>query len=283
MKNKRVGWFIVALAVFAIALTGCKSSKVNKAYDNSIAKGLDAVAQDKIDKAASYFENALDQKPKDTKAKAYLKQANGYVDTEQALKDGDPAKANKIVAKVVTVKNGAKSLTRKLKALQTTVTADLKEYTSLKATLDQATKQSTRAPESAKTTLATVKETDWANKPYLAKLKSAYDTVNKTVTTALAKKAAAAKAAAAKAAAAKAAATKAAALHSEAQAMRQGIVESSGGSDGIFLPGELAKVPDAVVVAAEKKSSAEGGDPGVTGGIIAEQYPNIKNPDPHLE
>lgn len=83
---------IFGLLVVGLVACGNKkatSSDTSSGYRNSISKGLDAVAENKMDKALTYFDNALTQKPKDTKAKAYRDQVQSYVDTNSQLKVTD--------------------------------------------------------------------------------------------------------------------------------------------------------------------------------------------------
>ncbi|KRN28816.1 hypothetical protein IV38_GL001021 [Lactobacillus selangorensis] len=74
-------------------------------------------------------------------------------------------------------------------------------------------------------------------------------------------------------AAASSSSTTNAADHQKAEELRQNIVSSS---NGAFDADALEKVPDSVVLAAEKQASAKGGDVGMTGNLIAQQYPDVK-------
>lgn len=81
-----------------VGLAGCR----NKDYSRSIENGLNAVAENKYQKALTYFDNALTQKPKDAQAQAYRNQTQAYLTTKA-----------------------------KLKRLKTTVTSDYQEYQQL--------------------------------------------------------------------------------------------------------------------------------------------------------
>ncbi|KZU93000.1 hypothetical protein [Lactiplantibacillus plantarum] len=109
------------LGLTMIVLVSCGSKKIistsDSDYSSSISKGLDAVAEDKFNKALTYFDNALTQKPKDKKAQAYRDQTQAYVDTQSQLKAGEVKKAVETVTTGVKVTNGAKSLDDKLSGL----------------------------------------------------------------------------------------------------------------------------------------------------------------------
>lgn len=65
-----VGTFgLLVLGLVACGNKKVTSSDTSSGYRNSISEGLDAVAENKMSKALTYFDNALTQKPKDTKAK----------------------------------------------------------------------------------------------------------------------------------------------------------------------------------------------------------------------
>lgn len=75
---------LILLCLMVVGLAGCH----NKAYSQSIEKGLNAVAENKYQKALTYFDNALAQKPKDEKAQAYRDQTQAYLTTTSELKAG---------------------------------------------------------------------------------------------------------------------------------------------------------------------------------------------------
>lgn len=241
-------------------------SDTSSGYRNSISKGLDAVAENKMSKALTYFDNALTQNPKDTKAKAYRDQAQAYVDTNSQLKAGEVQKAVTTITDGVKIKNGAKSLGTKLSDLKTTAKADLAEYKQLDK--DVTAQLKITDGNYSSDVLKQCKNIDWKKKPYLSKLKSK---VNKLIKQSNQKSSSSSSAASTSSSSAD---TKvSAADKKEADQMRQNIVQAD---PDHWDSAALAQVPDSVIVAATKKSNDAGGDPGTTANMIAEQYPNIK-------
>lgn len=74
----------IGLMVLTLASCGNQqtSSSHSSGYDSSISKGLNAVADNKYDKALTYFDNALTQKPNDKKAQAYHDQTQACLKTQ---------------------------------------------------------------------------------------------------------------------------------------------------------------------------------------------------------
>lgn len=119
-KTIRIVSLIGVLGLLVAGLAACGSKRAgsggtSSGYTSSLNKGLDAVAENKMSKALTYFDNALTQKPKDAKAQAYRDQARAYVDTQSELKDGEVQQAVSTITAGVKVKNGAKSLDTKLR------------------------------------------------------------------------------------------------------------------------------------------------------------------------
>lgn len=134
-----------------VGLAGCH----NKAYSQSIEKGLNAVAENKYQKALTYFDNALTQKPKDEKAQAYRDQTQAYLTT---------------VDKGVKITNGATSLTNKLKQLKVTVTSDYQEYQQLSD--DVKAQLKVKNGNYSADVLKRCAAINWDKKPYLKPLKA---------------------------------------------------------------------------------------------------------------
>lgn len=268
---KRVGLAsLLGLMIIGLVACGHKQSlnDNNSGYDSSISKGLNAVANDKFDKALTYFDNALTQKPKDNKAQAYRNQTQAYIETQSQLKAGEVQKAVRTVTDGTKIVNGAESLNTKLSDLKQTAKADLAEYQQLKRDVADQLKVTNGSYDTV--IIKQCKAINWNKKPYLKKLKT---NVNKllaqvdqssssssTVTSTSSSRPAKSK-------------TVSAADKKEAEQMRKNIVQSDPDS---WDSTALAQVPDSVIVAATKKSNEMGGDPGTTANMIAEQYPNIK-------
>ena len=268
---RSVGW----LAMFAILITGLaacgsKASSSNgssSGYANSINKGLDAVAENKMDKALTYFDNALTQKPKDVKAKAYRDQAKAYVDTDTQLKAGEVQKAVTTVTAGVKIKNGANSLDTKLAKLKTTAKADLAEYKQLDK--DVTAQLKVTDGHYSSDILKQCQDINWDKQPYLSQLKSK---VNKLIKQSSQSDSSNSSATASSSSSSDTK-TVSAADKKEAAQMRQNIVQAD---PDHWDSAALAQVPDSVIVAATKKSNEMGGDPGTTANMIAKQYPDIK-------
>ncbi|WP_251899153.1 hypothetical protein [Lactiplantibacillus paraplantarum] len=230
----------------------------NSGYNSFISKGLNAVAENKFDKALTYFDNALTQKPKDSRAKAYRDQTQAYLDTQSELKDGEVQKAVTTVTAGTKVTNGAKSLNIKLSNLKKTAKADLAEYRQLKQDVADQLKITDGSYDTS--VIRRCQDINWRKKPYLKKMKPDVDKLLKQ---------------AGQQSSSSSTTTKAvsAADKKEAEQMRTNIVQSDPDSwDSVAL----AQVPDSVIVAATKKSNDMGGDPDTTANMIAEKYPNIK-------
>lgn len=258
---KRVGVIsLFGLMMIGLAACGNQQSADNKdsGYNSSISKGLNAVAENKFDKALTYFDNALTQKPKDSKAKAYRDQTQAYLDTQSELKDGEVQKAVTTVTAGTKVTNGAKSLNTKLSNLKKTANADLAEYRQLKQDVADQLKITDGSYDTS--VIRRCQDINWRKKPYLKKMKPDVDKLLKQ---------------AGQQSSSSSTTTKAvsAADKKEAEQMRTNIVQSDPDS---WDSAALAQVPDSVIVAATKKSNDMGGDPDTTANMIAEQYPNIK-------
>ena len=103
---------IVALIGLLLLLGGC-SSKADAVYQDSIQKGLDAIAEDNFSKAEGLFEMALEAKEKDVKAKAYLSQVQLLLEADDLIKQNKIDDALQLLDKSITVKEGSKVISSK--------------------------------------------------------------------------------------------------------------------------------------------------------------------------
>jgi len=260
-RNLNMLGVIGLLSVLLLGLGACsRHSTTNQAYTHSINKGLNAVAENKLNRALAYFDNALTQQPKDKKAKAYRQQTQAYLDTQSQLKTGEPAKALATVAAGTKVAGGAESLAHKLDKLKDTVQADLAEYKQLNTTITAQLKVTDGRYKSD--FIKKCQAINWQQKPYLKRLKPKTQKLIKQSCQSEAESSQSASSATVSATDQKAAAQ-----------MRQVIVRSD---PGAWDSAALAQVPDRVIVAATKQSNEMGGDPGTTANLIAKQYPDIK-------
>ncbi|MBP5809474.1 hypothetical protein [Lactiplantibacillus argentoratensis] len=271
---KRVGVIsLFGLMMIGLAACGNQQSADNKdsGYNSSISKGLNAVAENKFDKALTYFDNALTQKPKDSKAKAYRDQTQAYLDTQSELKDGEVQKAVTTVTAGTKVTNGAKSLNIKLSDLKQTAKDDLAEYRQLKQDVADQLKITDGNYDTG--IVKQCQAINWRKKPYLKKLKPDVDKLLKQAGQQSSTSSSSSSTATSSSSSSTTTKAVSAADKKEAEQMRTNIVQSDPDS---WDSAALAQVPDSVIVAATKKSNDMGGDPGTTANMIAEQYPNIK-------
>lgn len=271
---KRVGVVsLLGLMMIGLAACGNQQSADNKdsGYNSSISKGLNAVAENKFDKALTYFDNALTQKPKDSKAKAYRDQTQAYLDTQSELKDGEVQKAVTTVTAGTRVTNGAKSLNTKLGTLKKTAKTDLAEYRQLKQDVADQLKITDGSYNTG--IVKQCQAINWRKKPYLKKLKPDVDKLLKQAGQQSSTSSSSSSTATSSSSSSTTTKAVSAADKKEAEQMRTNIVQSDPDS---WDSAALAQVPDSVIVAATKKSNDMGGDPGTTANMIAEQYPNIK-------
>lgn len=263
---------IFGLLVVGLVACGNKkatSNDTSSGYRNSISKGLDAVAENKMSKALAYFDNALTQKPKDTKAKAYRDQAQAYIDTNSQLKSGEVQKAVTTITDGVKIKNGAKSLDTKLGDLKKTAKADLAEYKQLDK--DVTAQLKITDGNYSSDVLKQCRNINWKKKSYLSKLKSK---VNKLIKQSNQNSSSSSSAAVSSDNSSENSSAVSSSDHKKAEQMRRNIFQAE---QGTYVWSELEKVPDTVILQAKEQSENAGGDVGSTGNIIAKQYPNIKS------
>ena len=122
-KKCRVGLqhmkkYVMILAVFL--LVGCGNAS-EEAYNNAIQKGLDVLGSENYAKAEAYFEMALDEKPDDQKAKAYLDQTRAYNEAQESFDNKDFETAKAKAESVINVKNGSEGLVTKAEEILNTI------------------------------------------------------------------------------------------------------------------------------------------------------------------
>ncbi|MEH7440187.1 hypothetical protein V7182_22325 [Neobacillus drentensis] len=114
MKTHHMTLKIIALICLLLMLGGC-SSKTEAVYQDSIQKGLDAIAENDFSKAEGLFEMALEAKEKDVRAKAYLKQVQLFLKADDLIKQNKIDGALQSLEKSITVKKGSKVIAAKAK------------------------------------------------------------------------------------------------------------------------------------------------------------------------
>lgn len=120
MQKYQKNIIIAALVGLLLLLGGC-SSKTDAVYQDSIQKGLDAIAEDDFSKAEGLFEMAVEAKEKDVKAKAYLSQVQLFLKAEDLIKQNKIDDALHSLEKSITIKEGSKVISSKSKAKKETL------------------------------------------------------------------------------------------------------------------------------------------------------------------
>jgi hypothetical protein len=105
---------IMIFSAIVIFLTAC-SSKADHLYQDSIQKGLDAIAEDQFSKAEGLFEVALDAKKDDIKAKAYSNQVQLIIKADDFVKQNKITEAIQALDQSIKVKQGSKVIASKSK------------------------------------------------------------------------------------------------------------------------------------------------------------------------
>ena len=116
-----------------VLLGGC-NSKTEEAYQNSIQKGLDAVAEDNFSKAEGLFEVALDTKENDETAKAYLNQVQLILKADDLVEQNKIENAMKLLDQSIQAKAGSKVISSKSEDKKDELTAvqeNLTNYTKI--------------------------------------------------------------------------------------------------------------------------------------------------------
>jgi hypothetical protein len=107
MRIQNLKTIIIVFIMLLMFLGGC-SSKTEELYQDSIQKGLDAVAENNFSKAEGLFEVALDTKKSDVKTKAYLNQIKLIIKADDLVKQNKIEDAIQSLEKSIKVKEGSK-------------------------------------------------------------------------------------------------------------------------------------------------------------------------------
>lgn len=103
---------IFLFSAIVVFLTGC-SSKTDELYQDSIQKGLDAIAEDNFSKAEGLFEVALEAKEDDIKAKSYLNQVQLIIEADDLVKQNKIDEALQALDKSIEIREGSKVIASK--------------------------------------------------------------------------------------------------------------------------------------------------------------------------
>ena len=120
MKFHNLQKITIVFSAIVMFLVGC-SSKTEELYQNSIQKGLDAIAEDDFSKAKGLFEVALEAKEDDVKAKAYLHQVQFILEANDLAKQNKLNESVQALDKSLEVKEGSKVMASKSEAIKKTL------------------------------------------------------------------------------------------------------------------------------------------------------------------
>lgn len=122
--------YFFSIIFLSIFLMGCGNNR-DEAYNSSIQKGLDVLANEEYEKAEAYFEFALEENPKDKKATALLSQTKYYSESLQSFEEEAYDAALKQAESVITIDNGSTALITKSKKIIKDIEAKKNETTEL--------------------------------------------------------------------------------------------------------------------------------------------------------
>jgi hypothetical protein len=122
MKTHQIKLIIAVFIGLLLLLGGC-SSKTDAVYQDSIQKGLDAIAEDDFNKAEGLFKNALEAKEDDVKAQAYSDQVKWILKADDLIKQKKIDEAVQALDQSIKVKEGSKVIAAKAKDKKETLQA----------------------------------------------------------------------------------------------------------------------------------------------------------------
>lgn len=126
---------IIGISSAILLLTGCNSKEE---YQSNINKGLEAVGEDNFGKAEGLFEVALEAKPKDESAKAYLDQVVYIQKAADAMDDNNISEAINALDKAMNIENGSKVISSKAETQKEEIQTIQKNNKKYQALLDEA-------------------------------------------------------------------------------------------------------------------------------------------------
>jgi hypothetical protein len=112
VKLHNLKMITMVFSAIVMFLVGC-SSKTDELYQDSIQKGLDAIAEDDFSKAQGLFEVALEAKEDDVKAKAYSNQVQLILEADDLVKQNKINEGVQALDKSIEVKEGSKVIASK--------------------------------------------------------------------------------------------------------------------------------------------------------------------------
>lgn len=112
-RKNSIKYFLIIILLF---LSGCSTTD-SEAYNSAIQKGLDTLGIENYEKAQAYFELALEEKPDDTIATAYLEQTQLYSEAKKAFDTSDFETAKVKAEGVAKITEGSESLVMKAREI----------------------------------------------------------------------------------------------------------------------------------------------------------------------
>jgi hypothetical protein len=142
---------LILFTIIALVLSGCANQE-EKAYDQAMKKGQDALVSKDYDAAASYFKKALSYKKKDKKATILAAQTTNLL-TAKSMMD-QPDQAVKSLNAVILQKNGSGTLRKDARELREQVVAVNQKKTEATSSSTAST-GSSEAPSSSSSNTST--------------------------------------------------------------------------------------------------------------------------------
>lgn len=248
--------YIVIFTLFL--LVGCGNAS-EEAYNSAIQKGLDVLSSENYAKAEAYFEMALEEKPDDETAKAYLTQTQAYIEANESFENEDFETAKTKAESVIKVKNGSEGLVAKAKEILNTIEIKL---TDLQKGYEEAKKlsDSGQLDEALEKTNTLLSSKDVSN-AYFVEIKNNLDQLKNNIESTKAEIQVQAEEQ-----------LQAEANQQDADKIRQVLVEVMG------VPmNQLNEIPNDVLIGELDKSEANGEDPYGLFRRLQIQYPDLQS------
>src|SRR5699024_8123760 len=125
---------LFSLIFLTLILTACG----NKAYEEAIENGMNALEEKNDEEAISFFETALEEKPEDETASQYIEETEVMIDGLTALEEGDLAEAKTFFKKITDSENSISTLQARSKDALHTIEELEADYVNIKDLINDA-------------------------------------------------------------------------------------------------------------------------------------------------
>ena len=125
---------VFSLIFLSLMLTACG----NKAYEEAIENGMNALEEKNDEEAISFFETALEEKPEDETASQYIEETEVMIDGLTALEEGDLAEAKTFFKKITDSENSISTLQARSKDALHTIEELEADYVNIKDLINDA-------------------------------------------------------------------------------------------------------------------------------------------------